>query len=106
MFLFSSFFRTTEFPYKALCMFDFKGQGMRTDVLLAKGGDLVTVNRHGEESGDKGYDRAWAMCEINGKEGWMPRRYLTALERSTCNECKVRPGPDPGVRLFFSFFFV
>jgi hypothetical protein len=86
-------------------MFDFKGQGMRTDVLLAKGGDLVNVSRHGEEGGDKGYDRAWAMCEINGKEGWMPRRYLTALERSTCNECKVKR-KKKFFFVFVCFFFL
>ena len=62
-------------------MFDFKGQGMRSDVLLAKGGEVVTVTRHGAEGADKGYDVAWAMCEAGGKEGWLPRRYLTTLSR-------------------------
>lgn len=108
-----------SFPYKALCMFDFKGQvtmssfsflslflkkkkkkiqGMRTDVVLAKGGEVVTVNSHGEEGGEKGYDAAWAMCEVNGKEGWLPRRYLTALSRAACAECRCTFGPQNRAR--------
>ncbi len=71
---------------------------MRTDVLLAKGGEVVTVNKHGDEGADKGYDAAWAMCESGGKEGWMPRRYLTALSRATCAECKNSFGPQNRAR--------
>lgn len=76
----------------------YQGQGMRTDVLLAKGGEVVTVNRHGDEGADKGYDVAWAMCEVNGKEGWLPRRYLTALQRASCAECKNLFGPQNRAR--------
>jgi hypothetical protein len=119
-----------SFPYKALCMFDFKGQvrflvvctvfcwslsaalkmwqkkkktyffckGMRTDVVLAKGGEVITVNSHGEEGGEKGYDAAWAMCEVGGKEGWLPRRYLTALSRAACADCRCTFGPQNRAR--------
>ena len=71
---------------------------MRTDVLLAKGGDVVTVSRHGEADGDKGYDVAWAWGELAGREGWLPRRYLTTLERATCSECKCLFGPQNRAR--------
>jgi hypothetical protein len=71
---------------------------MRTDVLLAKGGEVVTVSKHGDENGEKGYDAAWAMCESAGREGWLPRRYLTALSRAACAECKSSFGPQNRAR--------
>ena len=67
-------------------------------MVLAKGGEVVTVHSHGEEGGQKGYDAAWAMCEVGGKEGWLPRRYLTALSRAACAECKCAFGPQNRAR--------
>lgn len=57
------------FPFKATCLFDYKGQGMRTDVLLPKAGSVVTVLRCGETTADKGYNASWYFCESQGQEG-------------------------------------
>jgi hypothetical protein len=74
------------FPFKGTCLFDYKGQGMRTDVLLPKAGTIVTgsvpelpqttlahvlgsVLRQGEATGEKGYNDSWYFCELNNTEG-------------------------------------
>lgn len=60
-----------SFPFKATCLFDYKGQGMRTDVLLPKSGAVVNVLRCGDAGADKGYNESWYFCELAGSEGWV-----------------------------------
>lgn len=57
------------FPFKATCLFDYQGQGMRGDVLKPKAGAVVTVVRCGDKGADKGYNESWYYCELAGEEG-------------------------------------
>ncbi len=70
-----------SFPFKATCLFDYKGQGMRTDVLLPKAGAVVNVLRCGDVGADKGYNESWYFCELAGAEGSVAQPLLACVTR-------------------------